>query len=485
MITLDVKNGEFRFVVFRRGRVVRWGMVAQDTDGEEQQVTASKLKSLAKELGLGGRWAVSLPLRAALVRSFAMQRIKKQYQEQVVAAEVSERIPFPLEQVDLAWSFDGDQAVAVVAPKSIVDRTAAYLKAMGVKPVAIYSRAMALAHMASTPNAVIVDLGVTSVGVVLVENGIPRLVHEMELANGWGEETIAAVSQAVEQMTLQYQEPEEGRRSILPVLITGTGGARGKTREQLEAKLGREVLALAPSLKLPAHFPTAEYAANLGLFLAYQARPGLFRRARRETGASVNLLPERHQPRSLPLLPGAVFLLIALLAYGATEFQKDLDAVISKRDALASTLVGLEEPVRRQRLERIQIEADRKRAAATEEMANRLEAHLGRMSQNIQLVMADLDLIPREAALLGVQLTGISMGADGYSVSGIAQSQDNLIAYASKLRLSRAFQDVTISSMQLGAKASPGIEGESIEPGTGRVNFQLKALTSYAALSSK
>ena len=471
--TLDVKDGELRFVAFQKGRVVRWGMVTLDGGGENQEVGVSQLKALVKELGLGGRWVVSLPLRAALVRRLALPRIKGRYLGQVIAAEVAEGIPFSVEQVDLAWAAKkaqkGHRVVAIAVSKGTMDRTAAPLKAAGLRLAAMYPRATALAYVADVPDAVIVDLGATSAGVVLVENGIPRLAHEVELAG-------ALISQAVEQVATQSQNPEDSENSFRPVLVTGNSGVKGITREEVERRLDSKVLALNPSLKLPGHFPVAAYATNLGLFFAYQARPRPLRRTSPGTMASVNVLPERYQARSLPVFPMGVFLSIALFAYAAVGFQDNLGVALARSEALASRLVVLERQDRAQRLERLTTEADKKRATATGELADKVEARLGRMSQDIKSVMADLDLIYSEAASLSVQITGVSLSADGYSVSGTALSKDYIITYAGRLRRAQAFQDVAINSIQSGAKARPGPEGEGVDPGAGRATFQLKAL---------
>ncbi|MFH1141465.1 MAG: hypothetical protein V1724_07390, partial [Chloroflexota bacterium] len=298
-------------------------------------------------------------------------------------------------------------------------------------------------------------------------------------------EAGALISQAVEQVATQSQDPEDSENSSRPVLVTGNSGAKGITREEVERRLDSKALALNPSLKLPGHFPVAAYATNLGLLFAYQARPRLFRRASRGTVSSVNILPERHRSLSLPVFPAGVFLSIALFAYAAVGYQDNLGAAIARRDALASGLVGLERQERLQRLDRIQAEGDKKRATATEELADKLETRLGRMSEDIKSVMADIDLIYSEAASLGVQITGITLSADGYAVSGDAISEDDLIAYASRLRRAQAFQDVAITNIQSGAKARPGPEGEGAEPGTGRANFQLKALISQPVPPSK
>ncbi len=185
------------------------------------------------------------------------------------------------------------------------------------------------------------------------------------------------------------------------------------------------------------------------------------------------------------MFPAGVFLSIALFAYAAVGFQDNLGAAVARRDALASGLVSLERQERLQRLDRIQAEGDKKRATATEELADKLETRLGRMSEDIKSVMADIDLIYSEAASLGMQISGLTLGTDGYAVSGTTLSEDDLIAYASRLRQAQAFQDVAITNIQSGAKANPGPEGEGAEPGTGSVNFQLKLLTSQPVPPSK
>ncbi len=489
LITLDVKDGELRFVVFRRGRVVRWGMVTLDGGGDDQEATALQLKALVHELGLVGHWVVSLPLRAALVRRLALPKIERRYLGQVVASEVAERIPFPVEQVDLAWAMEqgqkGQQVVAVVVPKEVMDRTVVSLKAAGLTLAAMYPRAMALAYAAGSPKAgVVVDLGVSSVGVVLVENGVPQMVHEVELSGG-REGEAAAISHGVEQVLTQYQEPEDGENKSLPVLVTGSRGAKGMTREEVEGRLGRKAAVHNPAVGLPGHFVPAEYAVNLGLFFAYEARQSPLRRASQGTVVSANVLPKRHRAQPLPLLPAGVFLSIALFAYAAMGLRGDLGDVVSRRDVLASRLVSLEGQERLHRLDRIKTEADKKRAAVTNDLADKIEARMDQMRQEINAAMIDLNMISSEAAAVGLQITGTGLSGDGYSVSGNASSRDVIIAYAGRLRRSGTFQDVAITSIQTGTSASPGPDGTGVEPGMGGVSFQLKASTSQSAPVAK
>lgn len=173
-----------------------------------------------------------------------------------------------------------------------------------------------MAFAVGVPDAIVVHLEAAQAAVVLVRDCMPRVVHQLEFYEGitTPEDHAEAVASAVDRVAGYYQtvEPEEGGQT-LPVVLTGLLATESRLAEVLPQVLLGPVLPFEPSLDCPADFPSREYAANLGLFLGDKSR----RKAWRDSGPVLNLLPERYRPRPFPVLAVAVFIgLFLLLALG-------------------------------------------------------------------------------------------------------------------------------------------------------------------------
>ena len=329
-VTLTLKDGVIRAVVFKGRKVVTWGTAsladkplaeADDPDAQEKGQN-DHVRVFLRELGVGhGRVVTDLPLHTALTRHLPLPKIGRRYLEQVILSEVSETIPFSVEEMDLAWHVrsndTGQEALTVAVSKEAIDDHVRLMKESGIRIKAIYSKAAALAHACALSDGIVAHLEPSRGEFVLVRQWVPRAVYQMKLpeSDTSPQQFAEEVSRAVEHVAGYHQHvgPGDGSRP-LPVVLTGQLSSKSSLVEALQQALQRDVLPFEPPMEYPDHFHPSEYAANLGLALADQSRT----KPRSSTSShgvpSVNLLPERHLPRSLPVRPTAIF--VALLLFG-------------------------------------------------------------------------------------------------------------------------------------------------------------------------
>jgi len=307
---------------------------------------------------------------------------------------------------------------------------------------------------------------------VLIEDGVPRLVHQTELGreDPDPEAALGPLLTTLEEMASWHEGMKEDHTGPLPVFITGR--SRTGLGDDLARRLGRVVLGIDRRLEYPEHFPVHEYAVNLGLMLAHLDRPQLLKRGSQGPVAYVNALPERHRAKGLPVLPTGVFLALTLLAYAAFGFQGKVEESKARVALLSDRLAALQPRERNQRLEKAQQESALKRDQTSAEMAGKLATRLSQIGNQMGEVLADLQGLPKEALLARVQLSNLSFSADGIIITGSAPSHTNVIDYAGRLRGTGAFQDVGIVSIQA-RSPDGGSEGVAAISG-GLVNFQIK-----------
>lgn len=481
-VTLSLENDVIRVVVVEGREVVAWGTATQaeepvaengdaDLEGEGQ---ADRLRTLLKQLGISrGRVVTDLPLHAPLMRHLQLPKMRQRYLEQVVAAEVLETIPFSAEEVDLAWQVrsngTGQELLAVAVQKEVMDDHVRLLKEVGLRPLAAYSKAVALAHAAGVTDGIVAHLESSQVALVLVRKEVPQVAYQVEFAehDTSPQEQAETVSRAVEVVAGYYQTVDSGDASQkLPVVLTGQLSGEGPLAQALEQALHREVLPFAPPMVYPEHFPPREYAINLGLALADQARTKARGKVSVHGVPSVNLLPERYLPRSLPIKPIAVFVALFLLGTVAFNVAPQVDSVSNEVAALSASLTEVQLQQRQQRLvlgsTRV-IEVD---TQAAQHLSQGLESNLAGLEGDLEVLLEQLETLTSTALPPNVVLSSLKQLGDGFALTGTASTYEDVLQYTANLRTSDPFGVVWIK------QASGKADG-------GTVSFQVSASVAF------
>lgn len=382
--------------------------------------------------------------------------MQPRYLPEVITSEVMETIPFTVEETDLTWQVRkngvGLNVFATAISKAKVDEHVHLLRQAGLRPRAAYSKATALAHAAGIEDGIIAHCGASLVTLVLVRHWIPEALHQVSLADDPQEQADAVVA-AMEQIAgYQTAAGPTGTESHLPVTLTGQVSRLGPLAEALQ----RTGVPFAPPLKYPEHFPPVEYAVNLGLALADQARAKGHGKTSRTGIPSVNLLPERFQPRPYPIRPVAVFVSLLLLASPALTITKQANTQAENRATLSARVDNLQRQDRDLRLALGRAASMENDTQAASQMASGLETLLTRLKSNRENLLAQMSALTKDALPAGVAVSSLGQRPDGFGVLGTASSYGEVLQLTANLRATGLFTEVGIQWVQASQAGAPG-----------------------------
>ncbi len=440
------------------------------------------------------RLVTGLPIYAALIRHFPLpDKVRKRYLERMIVAEVLDGIPFEEDEVDISWRLRRDtgshEALAIAVPKASINSQVKLAGETGLKPKAAYAQATALTLMADADDAIVVHLEPDHLAVVLVREGLPLVVHQQPFPASVPEADSRtdpsavsgldarcnALSGALDQVLGYYLSlgPQE-QCDDLPVVLVGQQAGLEELLEALPRVLGRQVRIAQPAVKFPTEFPWGEYVVNIGLLLADNLRGDSWGKSSKQAGAAVNVLPQHHSPTQTPLVPVIGF--AALVSLVVLAFS--VGGAVQERQVEAH-LLSLAREIRldQEREQRLfaNIEgglASRLAEARGRELA--LTSGLGELKLRIDTLVSRLNTITRAALPPGVQLTSMVPERAGIALAGNAGTYEAILQYASNLRQSGLFQNVTVLQAAGSGRENLGFTvmasiPEPLEDGSGRV----------------
>ena len=467
-VTLSVDEDAMRLVVFQGRQVVNWDHVTLETEpaDPEQQTPApsaatDRLRRALAELGLQrGRLVTDLPPYTPLMRHFQLPRSGGRYLENMVTSEVLDTIPFDGDEVDITWrgqrNRTGQEVIAVAVPKDKIDGRVRLARDAGLPPRAAYSRASALAFAAGLPDSIVINVQPSETAVILVRDGSPRVLHQLETTSGAvsPQQQADALATAVERVVGYYQPiyPETDS-TPLPVVLTGQAPADDSLAEILSQSLGRAVLPFAPALICPEDFPQSEYAANLGLFLADQSKGNSRSQSSARMAPALNLLPERHLPQGLPVQAFISFAIIVLLGAAIFPATSQIDSMAREADQLSIELEGVQSEETKQRKS---FSRERTRQTLLQEdqgLALGMEARLTDLRLEMNTLVDQLRAITEVTLPFSVELANVAPKEEGISLTGIADSYGDVFQYAENLRASAQFEDARVLQV---TRSGPG-----------------------------
>ncbi|MCH7712109.1 MAG: hypothetical protein IIC99_00665 [Chloroflexi bacterium] len=518
-LTISIEGAVVRVVVFRGRRVLSWrsawvgdefGPLAgsgSDHAGEfGDQVTPSLLKRVLQGVERGHRRVVfDLPAYTCLIRNLTLTKVGRRYLGPIVETELLESLPFGKSQVDLSWCTRPSpgfkkgrlEVFALAVPRAEMERTAGLLADSGVSPSAAYARSTTLAYAVGAANSLIIHFENDTAAIVPILNGEPRVVHQVACPRDGSrsEADYDALARGVEQVEafssgrpgLEDPGDDETDYPLAPVVLTGDVFGAGVDPRELEKVLQRPVSTLRTSedrpLDHPPNFPVAQYASNIGLFLADRAGVGSWQSAFRKQasrnkasrkGASgmvlrnappgLNVLPQRHLPPPLPPLLAPIFIALLLAAAGTVPVWEKTNTVVDGADALEVRLDFLQGQAKQRRsmVDR-ELELTGNLQATTDEAAA-LESRLDETQRDMQTLLAQLKAITYDTESHGVSLYGLNPEQNGFAISGTAETHGDVLNYAQAVRDSGHFGDARIT----------GLEGLGKEAG-GRITFRILA----------
>lgn len=458
-MTITVENEVVRIVVFQDREVVAWGVANPKQDpfrglemARNDEEYTSRMKGLLNELKFRRlRVVADLPFYVPLMRNIQVPKIPKKYMDSVVVSEVLETVPFTDEEVDIPWQFkrsgDGSDVFAVAVPKKAVDEHVETLKSLDVHPNAAYSRSTGLAFAVGIANAVVVHLTRGQAAVILVLEGTARTVNRVELDPAHLDDELQAeiVNQAIEQVEVYYQpDARSSEPALLPVLITGPLVDDNSLADAIAKGLPNEIMPFAPAITYPEHFVPHEYAVNIGLALGDLARSKPKKKLAPLRQPTVNLLSARHLPKPWPVWPAATFVTMLMLGAMAVNFTSQVNGLELQAGTLETRLENLQRQERRMKLDQGQATALEQRIVSTQEQQDGLLDQLALLELDKNYLLQRAHWMTAAALTPGVRVDNVAQQGNGFGVTGVAFSYEDVLEYSANLRQSALFSSVQV-----------------------------------------
>ena len=495
-ITLSVEKDVIRVAVFKGKKIISWGTAPlswapgelEAANHPEPENEKPPLHGLLEELGIRtggrlrglldqagfrrGRVVMDFSLYTTLMRHLQVPKVTGRYLEPMIVSEVLDAIPFEKKEVDITWHMvkeqDEQSVFAVTLPKARVDSQVRLVKDSGLFPAAAYSKANVLALATGIPNAIVVHLEHAQTAIVLVSNGDPQVVHQLDFAqsNSSPEEQGEAIARAVDQVAGYNQSFDPRVRSAqLPVILTGENSSESNpVGQNLRQSLDWEVRAFTPPRECPEGFPIEQYATNVGLLLADRVEPLERDNDRNQKAPPLDLLPKRHRPIPLPTFQATVFVTLGLLALHPFDLTEFIQAQELQTQAVSRELRDLQQ--QKHNVVLVAHEQSQSGYESARDQTVELQTLMADLGGSVDTLLARLEIITHQAKPDTVSLLVVAPSGTDLTVMGGAQSYAEALRYAANLRSYNVFEDAR--TVQIQGASGREVDEESF------VSFQVK-----------
>ena len=238
VVTIDVDTSGIRLLEVRGRRVERWASAELEpdlmADGTIQDPAAlgEQVRRLMAASGLKGRSILaSLSGLYSVARLIAVPAGPGGDTRTAMANLVREAVPgddiSPQFQIISADSL-GRLLLVLGSPAAVVDSQIGMLQYAGLYPRAIELKGMALARAVDASNAIIANVERASLDVVLVTQGVPKIMRTVSIPEDMSEEARGGHTAGVLQRTVAYYKNHNADQPIppeTPLFLVGPCGA--------------------------------------------------------------------------------------------------------------------------------------------------------------------------------------------------------------------------------------------------------------------
>lgn len=397
---------------------------------------------------------------ASLSGMYAMSRVlslpPKPQQEVLREAHQLARESIPLEELRVEWELlpadeTGQEMLVLGVPSAALSAQVALLRSAGLKPRAVEVKGIALARAVNRERAIIVNMESSSADLVLVMNGVPRLMRTLHQASELSpERRTAALARAVEQ-TVGYHNANSPARPItedVPIFVVGTLAEDPAVAQLLADHLPYPLEPFVSPLEMPPHLPAARYAASIGLALRPPPRAKLGQVPGSALPLHINLIPQS-PPFWIPT-PGRGLYVAAVVAGLAGALFLSQQATAQR-----AFLPSLRQEQAFWKLEEARQKSQRDAVIEKEKAVSSFTELMSRKGGNVRLVNLLRSLAPQ-----GITINTFALSESSVTVGGSSTGPQALIEFVRALRASgktaengafrRHFSEVPFSSVGQG-----------------------------------
>ncbi|MBM3154800.1 MAG: hypothetical protein FJ008_05630 [Chloroflexi bacterium] len=451
MITLEITDSRINMVVLRGRQVqvaaslplepglVNEGVIANPA------VVSQRLREIMEYHGVAERQViVGVSGMHSIYRTFNLPRLPRDMQDEAVRREAARILPVPESEVYTSWQaidVSGTETMIclVALPRASVDAITETLSQAGLESHLMDVAPLALARAAEEANAIVINAQPASFDIVVVLDGIPKLLRSLATPP-----PVMPVSDAevalVEELdrTLAFLNESRGgfpKATGLPIFVAG------EAKQMAFRALAAHPVRPFPQLfLLPEGVDAGDYAVNMGLALK-QVRVG-----RLQSRVDINVVPEMYRPKPLPIMEIVSWALVLIAIGSLIPAGVSAARVFSETRSLQSQLDNLQR----------QVEVATGTAASLAKLKTKLDAtnaQLAVLKQPVESAQAQRKSVTEKLAKAtslkpgNVKVTSIIYGTTGLSVGGSAPDKALVLNYAGALRDSGKFSRVVVQQL--------------------------------------
>jgi len=373
---------------------------------------------------------------------------------------------------------------AVGLYRNVIEANLRQITRLGARVVDLQPKALALAAVVDEPAAIVVDIEPQSASVVVVTDGLPEVVRNIALDSGLPAERAAAAIRDELERSVGYHDslyPDDPLSEETPLFVTGQGEAGSPVEADLDG-LAFERRELPRTLRAPAGFPAARFAAGVGVGCMARTKPWWLGAGRIAARPRLRFLPPAYRPRQMPVrlvLAGATAALLILGLGGLYSAVTDRMAAVQEQQHVADVL---EQRVRARAAE---LRSVAHAQAGIEDVSAQAQTAL-RTANAIRYL--DQGFATTLTEVMGHRVDGLvlhEVDDDGglVTVQAAAAAYEAILDYVRALENSGAFDAVairTIGNAHSGA-APPGT-GPPVETGCLQLSVTLELLRSASRI---
>ncbi|MFH1382837.1 MAG: pilus assembly protein PilM, partial [Chloroflexota bacterium] len=284
ILTIEINNGDIRLLEIEGNRIMRWASqpLAPSVFHEGVVVDRPALTEALRQLMVssgarGGNVICSISGLYSLSRTLTVHTVAGEIPtQQTVVDTAREIMPVSEEEQYISWqtlatSESGYLVLLIGVPREMIDNEVLALKAANLNPRQLDLKPMALARAVNRQQALILNIGPSTLDIVIVANGLTEIMRTTTWqSDGLSpEENIESLETALELTVGFYDSHHPGFPLDLstPLFVTGPMSGDATLVNGLRDRLNYSFEELIPPFECPPYFPAAQYAVNIGLAL--------------------------------------------------------------------------------------------------------------------------------------------------------------------------------------------------------------------------
>ena len=192
---------------------------------------------------------------------------------------------------------------AVGLYRNVVEANLRQVTRLGAQIIDIQPRALALAAAVDEPTAIVVDIELQGASVVVVTDRTPEVVRDIVIDPSLpADRSATAILDELERSVGYHNSlyPDDPLPEETPLYVTGQSEAVSRTVAALDG-LAFERWELPHGLRAPAGFPTARFAAGVGIAYMARGKPWWRSAGRHAERPRLRFLPPAYRPRQMPV----------------------------------------------------------------------------------------------------------------------------------------------------------------------------------------